>query len=85
MGHVMEALTCNGDVTLHMIGWKRWVRYACKITMKVKGEVSIAEGVEILVDHDLKKMVKIPNVFYGKLDDLELQVSILHLHIANSM
>ncbi len=53
--------------------------------MKVKGEVSIAEGVEILVDHDLKEMVKIPNVFYGKLDDLELQVSILHLHIANSM
>jgi hypothetical protein len=44
--------------------------------MKVKGEVSIAKGMENIMNCDLERMVKIQNVCYRKLDNLELEVSI---------
>jgi hypothetical protein len=44
--------------------------------MKVKGEVSIAKGVEIIVNLDLERMVKIQNFCYEKLKNLKLEVSI---------
>jgi hypothetical protein len=76
MAHVIEVSTCNNNVTLHTIGRKRWVPYYFDIAMKVKGEVCIAEGLEILLNQDLEGMLKIPNVSCGKLDNFQLQVSI---------
>jgi hypothetical protein len=76
MAHVIEVSTCNNNVTLKTIGQKRWVTYSFDIAMKVKGEVCIVEGLEVLLNHDLKGMLKIPNVLCGKLDNFELQVYI---------
>jgi hypothetical protein len=45
--------------------------------MKVKGEeVSIAKGMENIMNCDLGRMVNIQNVSYKKLENLELKVSI---------
>jgi hypothetical protein len=52
--------------------------------MKVKGEVSIAKGMDNIMNCDLERMVKIQNVCYRKLKNLELRVSIPQLHIACS-
>jgi hypothetical protein len=84
MAHVTEVSTCNNNVTLHTIRRKRWVRYSFDIAMKVKGEVCTAEGLEILLNHDLEGMLKIPNVSCRKLDNLQLQVSKPQSCIASS-
>ncbi len=70
MMHVTEVSTCNNNLTLHTIKWKRWVTYSFDITVKVKGEVCLAEGLEILLNHELEGMLKIPNVPCGKLNNI---------------
>jgi hypothetical protein len=85
MAHVTKVSTCNNNVTLHTIGWKRWVTYSFNIAMKVKGEVCTTKGLDILLNHNLEGMLNIPNVSCGKLDNLQLQVSIPQSCIAISM
>jgi activator of HSP90 ATPase len=85
MAHVTKVSTFNDDAALQMVGQKRWVMYSFEITMKVKGEVCIVEGMEILLNHDLEGMLKIPNVSCGKLDNLEPHVSISQSCIASLM
>jgi hypothetical protein len=44
---------------LQTFKWRKWLKYSFEIAMKVKGEVSIAKGMEIIVNCDLERMVKI--------------------------
>jgi hypothetical protein len=76
MVHVTEVSTCNNNETLQTIGQKRWVTYSFDIAIKVKGEGCTVESLE---------MLKIPNVMCGKLDNLQLQMSIMQSCIASSM
>jgi hypothetical protein len=85
MVHVTEVSTCNNNETLQTIGQKRWVTYSFDIAIKVKGEGCTVESLEILLNHDLEGMLKIPNVMCGKLDNLQLQMSIMQSCIASSM
>jgi hypothetical protein len=87
MAYVLEVSAWNGNVTLQAFKQRKWLGFSFEITMNVKGEVSKAKGMEIIVNinHDLEEMAKIQNVNNGKLKNLELEVSIPQSHITCSL